>query len=186
MKNLLKRLILSWKFRAFRFKQEGKNCEYKSLRSVFNGAENISLGDNVYLGPGSELHGEGGIQIGHGVIFAPDVIVYTRTHNFDSDDLSALPFDDKILLKSVTIEDYVWIGRRAMIMPGIKIGKGAVIGAGAVVSKSIPEYGVAVGNPAKVVKYRDAEKFENLLKDDCIFVYEKHGHKKQMIQMDKE
>ena len=57
-------------------------------------------------------------------------------------------------LAPVIIEDDVWIGARAIILPGVIIGKGSVIGAGAVVAKSIPPYSVAVGNPARVVKTR--------------------------------
>lgn len=64
------------------------------------------------------------------MIIAPEVIIYSRTHNFNSKDLKALPFDHIMLTAKVTIRDYVWIGRRAMIMPGVTIGKGAVIGEG--------------------------------------------------------
>ena len=78
----------------------------------------------------------------------------------------------------VVIDDYVWIGRRAIILPGVKIGKGVVIGAGALVSKDIPDFGIAVGNPAKVVKYRDSKKFNELYNKKISFVYDKHGHKK--------
>lgn len=52
----------------------------------------------------------------------------------------------------VIIEDNVWIGDKATILSGVKIGKGAIIGANAVISKDVPAYGVAVGNPAKVIK----------------------------------
>jgi maltose O-acetyltransferase len=55
-------------------------------------------------------------------------------------------------IKAVIIEDNVWIGARVIILPGVTIGKGSTIGAGAVVSKNIPPYSVAVGNPARVVK----------------------------------
>jgi len=55
----------------------------------------------------------------------------------------------------VRIEDDVWIGARAIILPGIKIGKGAIIGSGAVVTKDVPPYAICAGNPARVIKYRD-------------------------------
>lgn len=182
MKKLIKQLILGWKYRNIKFQSEGKNCNYRSWKSKFLGYQQIKLGNNTWLGPGTELHGEGGITIGNGVIFGPDVIVYTRTHRFDHPELNALPYDDHVLLKSVTIRDYVWIGRRAIILPGVTIGMGAVIGAGAVVSKSIPDYAVAVGNPAKVIRYRDKKRFEELLDEDPVFVYEKLGHSKKFIR----
>lgn len=62
------------------------------------------------------------------------------------------------------------------------IGKGAIIGAGAVVSKDIPDYAIAVGNPAKVVKYRSVETFTKLLIEKEPFVYNKFGHKKIMMK----
>jgi len=68
-----------------------------------------------------------------------------------------------------------------IILPGVTIGRGAVVGAGAVVSKDIPDYAVAVGNPAKVVKFRDRERFETLLQEQEPFVYNKFGHKKAKI-----
>lgn len=178
MIKLLKKLLLYWKYRNIHLKNEGKNCKYKSFRTKITSPEKISLGNEVNLGPGSELHGEGGITIGNGVIFAPEVIVYTRSHYFDGENLEALPFDNKIILQAVSIDDFVWIGRKVIILPGVHIGKGAVVGAGSVVSKSIPDYGIAVGNPARVVKFRDKENFDRLQKEPGSFVYEKLGHKK--------
>jgi maltose O-acetyltransferase len=184
MKKLIRKLLIGWKYRNIVLKKEGTNCNYKSLRSIITAPGNIVFGDHVHMGPSCELHGEGGIQIGNGVVFAPEVVVYTRSHNFDGKDLQALPFDDKVLVRRVKIDDYVWVGRKAIILPGVHIGKGAVIGAGAVVSKSIPDYGVAVGNPAKIVKYRDKQKFTDLENEEIPFVYQKLGHKKSFIRPD--
>lgn len=171
--------ILTWyKFRGVCFNSEGDRCNYKSLRSKFFYADRIVLGDDVWLGPGTELDGAGEIKIGNGVIFAPDVCVYSRTHNFDSHDLTALPFDNVVLTSRVVIGDYTWIGRGSIILPGVKIGIGAVVGAGAVVAKDVPDYAVVVGNPGKIVKYRNAKVFNQLLEDGNPFVYNKLGHKK--------
>lgn len=166
------------KFKKIKFKTEGKRCNYKFLKSNFSYVNRISLGDNVNIGPGCELDGFGGITIGNGVIFAPEVCIYSRTHNFNSKNLSALPFDNIMLTGEVSIGDYVWVGRRVIILPGVKIGKGAIIGAGAIVSSNIPNFGIAVGNPAKVIKYRDSKKFNELYNEVTPFVYDKYGHKK--------
>lgn len=182
MINIIRRLSVFIKFYGFSFKHEGVNCSYRSFNSKFFGANCITLGSNVYLGSGTELHGEGGIEIGNGVIFAPDVVIYTRTHNFDSPDLKALPFDDRMLLSPVIISDYVWIGRGVTILPGVTIGVAAVVGAGSVVSRDIPDYAVAVGNPCQVIKYRNAEKVEALLREEDPFVYSKLGHRKEFVQ----
>lgn len=86
-------------------------------------------------------------------MMGPNVIIYTQNHRTDRTDI---PMREQGMceIKPVTIEDDVWLGARVCILPGVTIGKGSIIGACAVVSKSIPPYSLAVGNPAKVVKTR--------------------------------
>lgn len=177
--NIIIKIMQYLKYKNIKFKSVGKNCNFKSLRSIFLKSHNISLGNNVWIGPNADFDGAGEIIIGDGVIFAPEVCIYSRTHNFNSDDLKALPFDNVMLTAPVVIKDYVWIGRKVIILPGVNIGKGAIIGAGAVVSKDIPDYAIAVGNPAKVVKYRNQDKFDELYNEPEPFVYQKLGHKKE-------
>ena len=95
----------------------------------------------------------GPVFIGKNVMMGPEVIVYTHNHEFSRTDIP-MNQQGKGKTDPVYIDDDVWIGRRAMILPGVHIGRGSIIGAGAVVSKSIPEFSVAVGVPAKVVKTR--------------------------------
>lgn len=172
-------ILMYLKYRKVKFKTIGQNAKYKVLNSYFVVPENISIGDNVNIGPKADFDGTGGIEIGEGVIFGPGVIIYSRTHNFNSPDLAAIPFDNVFLTAKVTIKPYVWVGRNVIILPGVTIGKGAVIGAGAVVAKDIPDYGIAVGNPARVIKYRsNIDVFEKLLHEPTPFVYEKFGRKK--------
>lgn len=179
MINQIKKLIVKYKYRNIKFKKMGYNNNWKNINSFFHYSKNISIGNNVWIGQKADFDGAGGINIGNGVIFAPEVCIYSRTHNFDSEDLKALPFDNVMLTSVVNIQDYVWIGRRVTILPGVTIGKGAIIGAGAVVSKDVPDFAIAVGNPAKVVKYRNIKKFQELLKEKEPFVYNKLGHKKE-------
>ena len=173
------KIFVYYHYKNIKFKNIGKDCDYKSLKSKFMKPHNISIGNNVWIGPKADFDGSGEIIIGDGVIFAPEVCIYSRTHNFNSDDLKALPFDNVMLTASVVIKDYAWIGRKVIILPGVTIGKGAIIGAGAVVSKDIPDYAIAVGNPAKVVKYRNQDKFDELYNESEPFVYKKLGHKKE-------
>ena len=114
---------------------------------------NSGIGKNCGIGPQT--------IIGDNVMTAPEVIIYTKNHKIDRIDIPMCKqgFDE---IKPVIIEDDVWLGRRVMIMPGVTIGKGSVIGAGAVVAKNIPPYSIAVGNPAKVIKSR----LNNRNKDD--------------------
>ena len=120
-----------------------------------------------------------GLEIGNYVSIASDVIFilggnhYTKT--ITTYPFKVMYFNETIpeaLSKGkIIIEDDVWIGMNSLILSGVKIGKGAVIGAGSVVSKHIPPYAIAVGNPCKVIKYRFSEaimekvnkiKFENI------------------------
>lgn len=179
---MFRKIIIFFKYYNFKFKREGTNCNYKGFSSVFISPNKIILGNNVYLGKNTEIDGTGEVEIGNGVIFGPEVCIYSRSHNFDSEDLAGLPFDNKFLIAKVVIKDYVWIGRRVIVLPGVTIGKGAIVGAGAVVSRDVPDYGIAVGNPAKVVRYRNQEYVEKLLQEKDPFVYNKFEHKKILVQ----
>ena len=119
--------------------------------------KNIHVGDDVFLGMRPTIMAAHSIiKIGDKVMFGPEVAIIGGRHNtsvvgqFMIDVHSKRPDDDL----GVVIEDDVWIGTRAIVLRGVTIGRGAIIGAGSIVTKSIPPYAVAMGNPAKVVKYR--------------------------------
>ncbi len=122
--------------------------------------KNITIGENVRIGARSILSGQGGITIGNNVSFGPEVIIWSANHNYMQP--KELPYDSTYIKRPVIIEDNVWIGARCSIIPGIKIGEGAVIGLGTVVTKDIPKCAVAAGNPAKIIKYRDLETYSKL------------------------
>lgn len=82
----------------------------------------------------------------------------------------AVPYDHTYICKSIIIEDFVWLGSRVTILPGVRIGEGAIIQAGAVVSCDIPLYAIAGGNPARVFKYRDVDHFKKLKAAKKIFL----------------
>lgn len=128
--------------------QCGKNVNFEKGAKF---TENLEIGDNSGIGPKSML--EPYIKIGHNVLMGPECYIYTRNHKFSDINVPIIQqgFSE---YKAVEIGNDVWIGSRVTILPGVKIGDGAVIGAGAVVSKSIPPYTVACGNPARVVKKR--------------------------------
>ncbi|MDP4240592.1 MAG: acyltransferase [Bacteroidota bacterium] len=95
------------------------------------------------------------VKIGNHVMIGEDTLFLGSGHNFDRLDIPMghQGHKEKTILE---IEDDVWIGVRAMILPGCKhIGKGVIIGAGAVVTKDIPDYAIVGGNPAKIIKYRN-------------------------------
>ena len=114
----------------------------------------VTLGDRSGIGLNASI-GEG-VHIGRDVMMGPDCVIYTRNHRTDRLDI---PMREQGFepLQPVDIQDDVWIGGRVTILPGVTIGTGAVIGAGAVVSRDVPPYAVAVGVPAKVVRYRKTQ-----------------------------
>ena len=113
----------------------------------------VTIGKNSSLNQGCILSGLGGIEIGNNVRIACYTTIYSADHNFSKPDESIK--EQGYSLSKIIIEDDVWIGASVNINKGVSIGKGAVIGAGAVVTRDIPPYAVAVGNPAKVIKYRN-------------------------------
>ncbi|MDE0582109.1 acyltransferase [Planococcus sp. A6] len=106
----------------------------------------LKIGDNSGIGVKCVL---GDVVIGKNVMMGPECLIYSTNHYFDKKSLS---FHGKTESKPVVIEDNVWIGARAIILPGVNIGKGAIVGAGSIVTKNVPPYSIAAGNPAKIVK----------------------------------
>lgn len=112
----------------------------------------LEIGDDSSLGINCRLPFD--LKVGKDVMMGPDVIVIGENHRFASLDVPMHAQGNKEY-PPVRIEDDVWIGARAIILPGITIGKGAIIGAGAVVTKDVPAFAICNGNPAHVVRFRD-------------------------------
>ncbi len=106
----------------------------------------IQIGKNVFIGNNFAASAFGGIYIGDNAMIGLGCTIATVNHL--QEDLT------KVQGKCVTIGEGAWIGARVTIVPGVTVGRGAVIGAGSVITKDIPENGVAVGNPAKIIKFR--------------------------------
>jgi len=111
----------------------------------------LEIGDNSGIGKNSHI--ESCVKIGKDVMMGPECYIYTRNHNSNKKDIPMIKqgFTE---YRDVIIEDDVWIGSRVTILPGVKISKGTIIGAGSVVTKSTPEYSIVCGNPAVVKKER--------------------------------
>ncbi len=124
------------------------HCEY---------GKNIHLGDHVIINMNCTFVDNNRIDIGSRVLIASDVKMYTATHSTQPSVRNHSGHPDpafwcQTYSRPITIEDEVWIGGGAIVLPGVTIGKGSVIGAGAVVTKDIPPYSVAVGSPARVIR----------------------------------
>jgi len=114
----------------------------------------ITIGDDVWIGEGVYIHGAGDIIIGNNVGIGPHVKIITSTHKIDGVGWDSPIIDNDLVYWPVRIHDNVDIGVGAIIMPGVEIGEGVMVGAGAVATKSIFPFAVAAGNPARVLRYR--------------------------------
>ncbi len=119
----------------------------------FGGGDGIRIGHHSGIGINARIQGP--LTIGDDVMMGPDVLVYTRNHNTDRTDIPMIRQGDSDPMP-VVIEDDVWIGARVIILPGVTIGRGAIVAAGAVVTKDVESYSVVAGVPAKAIKSRKA------------------------------
>jgi acetyltransferase-like isoleucine patch superfamily enzyme len=162
LKKMFKYLLrLSARFNSNLFAECGENVIIHENCFITN-PEKTTIGSNVYIGPRCEFFSAGKVYIGSGTIFGQDVLLVTSNHNYNSQDLKALPYDNRNILSPINIKENCWIGSRAIIMPGVTIEEGSVIGAGSVVTKNVPKYSIVVGNPAKVIKKRNEERYNEI------------------------
>ena len=144
----------------------GKHLRYLCSRNLLKkcGTEvNVESGADFLFGDTIEIGNRSGIGvdawiraelvIGNDVMMGPGVIIYGRYHNYERIDI---PMNKQGMgdYSPVIIEDDVWIGARAIILKGVTIGKGSIIGAGSVVTKSVAPYAIVAGNPSRVIGKR--------------------------------
>ncbi len=132
--------------------QIGKQT-YIHIPVKFFSRRNLVVGDNVTVNPHCYLDNRSGIRIGNNVNIAHGTKIYTLGHDVNSPDLH-------LIGRPVVIEDDVFVFSNALVMPGVTIGKGAVVLPGSVVVKDVPQYSIVGGNPARVVKERKHLEFE--------------------------
>lgn len=117
-----------------------------------NTSSYIKIGNNVEFGKDTYVDYSGGLSIGNDVSISEGVKIYT--HNHQTDGLCDWRYNP-IVFSELQIEDNCWLGASSIILPSVKrIGRGAVVAAGAVVTKDVPELSIVAGNPAKVIRYR--------------------------------
>jgi len=112
-----------------------------------DGRRNLSIGKNSVVNQRCRLDNRGGISIGAEVSISPEVHILTADH-----DVYATDFRGRN--KPVRIEDYVFVGSRATILPGVTLGRGSAVGAGSIVTKDVAPYCVVAGNPARQIGVR--------------------------------
>lgn len=141
------------RFRAFCAKlalpECGKNVNIeKGARFSWD----LSIGDNSGVGVNALLSQK--IRIGRDVMMGPDCMMFTTNHGMARTDIPMWKQHSSAPVP-IVIGDDVWIGARVIVLPGVHIGSGSVIGAGSVVTKDVPTYGIVAGNPARLIRMRE-------------------------------
>ncbi|MCF2444142.1 acyltransferase [Dyadobacter sp. CY345] len=133
----------------------GNNSVIEDFSTINNGVGAVQIGKNALVGLGNVIIGP--VKIGDNVILAQNIVASGLNHTYT--DISQPIHKQGVSIAPIIIEDDCWIGANTVITAGVTIGKHCVVAAGAVVTKNIPAYSVAVGNPARVIKrYDDTQK----------------------------
>lgn len=127
------------------------NCVFLGAR-IIGDVNNIKIGTGVSFGGAVLLCASSEIEIGDYTMIAVNAIIHTSTHDYNSHPMWLYRID-----RPVKIGKHVWIGAGSIILPGIIIEDYAVIGAGSIVTKNVPQGAIVVGNPARITKYRNPE-----------------------------
>ena len=118
----------------------------------------VHVGDNVSFN-GMYINGSGKVTIGNHFHSGIQCMIISQNHNYEGE---AIPYDNTYVYKNITIKDNVWFGNRVIVTGNVTVGEGAIIAAGSVVCKDVPDCAIVGGNPAKVIKYRDIEHYKKL------------------------
>lgn len=125
-------------------------------RCTFGG--HVEVGDYCNFN-GLQILGGGKVDIGNYFHSGVECMIITQNHNYEGE---SIPYDSTYIYKHITIGDCVWFGNRVTVVGNVKIGEGAIIAAGAVVTKDVPPLAIVGGNPARIIKYRDPEHYYQL------------------------
>lgn len=126
------------------------NCRMQNYYEDGNNPS-IHIGNHCYIGYYFSILNASSVTLGDDVLIASHVLISSENHGVNPE--SEIPYMNQSLIsKAVSIGDGCWIGENVCILPGVSIGKKCIIGAGSIVTKSIPDYCTAVGNPARVIK----------------------------------
>jgi acetyltransferase-like isoleucine patch superfamily enzyme len=142
--------------------QLGKDSTIEDFSTINNGVGDVIIGDRTRIGLGNTIIGP--VKIGNDIMFAQNIVLSGLNHGYA--DINKPISEQPVETKLITIEDEVWIGANAVITAGVTIGKHAIVAAGSVVTKSVPQYTIVGGNPAKPLKYFNFEtnKWERIKK----------------------
>ncbi|WP_257957473.1 acyltransferase [Parapedobacter tibetensis] len=126
----------------------GTHSVIEDFATINNGVGDVSIGARTIVGIGNVIIGP--VSIGNDVMLAQHVVLSGLNHEYERVDVP--PSKQAVERQMISIEDEVWVGANSVVTAGVTIGKHAIIGAGSIVTRDVPAFSVAVGNPAKVIK----------------------------------
>jgi len=174
--NLVDRIYHSLRKRFWFFyckrqlKSHGKRLAING-HSHFN--HNVVVGDDCCFN-GMYIQGGGSVTIGNNFHSGIQCMMITSKHNYDCGEM--IPYDYTAYTTDILIDDFVWLGNRVTIVGPVHIGKGAILGTSAIITKDVPAYAI-MGGVNKVLKYRDIEHFESLEKAGKFWIDKKFENK---------
>ena len=130
----------------------GRGCEIHDGARLETWGGSIELQENTFVGPYAVIYGHGGVRIGKGCLISMHCRILSSNHTIPPVGIPIRSMPD--VLQPTVIEDDVWLGAGATVLAGVRLHQGAIIGAGAVVTHDIPANAIALGVPARVIRYR--------------------------------
>lgn len=130
----------------------GKNCEIHPYSMILTYGGDIYIGDNCSLNPFAIIYGYGGVRLGNGVRIAAHTVIIPAMHRVSAEGKRF--FESGVTGRGIDIGDNVWLGAGVVILDGVRIGCNSIVGAGSVVTKSIPDNTTVVGVPARAISQK--------------------------------
>lgn len=135
-----------------RFKAFGSNIMFSRGGKIIRPSE-ISIGSNIYINSSFHISARN-LSIGSNIMIGPGLVIECDNHEYNHVGKTMFETRNNRNIAGITIENDVWIGANVIILPSVVIGEGCIVGAGSIVTKSLPSYTICVGNPCRPIKCR--------------------------------
>lgn len=127
----------------------------------------FSIHPTSHLKSDTFIEASGGVTIGKYFHVGRGLTIFSSTHDYRNS--NTIPYDEVVIFQPVGIGDFVWCGANVTILPGVAVGEGAIVGAGALVTKDVPPLAIVGGNPARIIGERDRKQFEKHKADNLFY-----------------
>lgn len=168
--NKVNHFLLKVKIRRYEINSGQKICfvpQGSYTLNLLGDLSNFKIDSTSHLKSDTLIECTGGVEIGSYFHCGKGLTIFSANHNWKN--ATKIPYDEKIINKKVVIEDFVWVGANVTILPGIKVGEGAIVAAGSVVIKDVEKGKIVGGNPANIIGLRNMEEFSRLKLNKAFF-----------------